>query len=455
MNKTRTYFFLFLTAISIQSLLWPLLITNDGTTYISSGYNLFTDFELTHYYWIREPVYPLFLRIMSLNTPLGLFTLKAIQTIFIYGSVFIIFELAARFFLIRVKVIHLILLFILITLTFDYSVYSSIVLQQAMMAFIGALFTLTIFLALEATSIKKLQLVIIYYLLLIFISVNLIVFYKYIPVIISPIFAWAFVRLKYKESIIKKYSTFLVLSTLLAFMPIVFSQPWLIYKQNALNTNSTNSALMASSLVNMTPAVEPAPTQPTPSEFDSDKIVVPENFRTTEFPDAVTVFNNYRNELRRNVLEFFQYQEDPYIKNENAFFVKTLIDNRSNCTFTISSKWYPFYEFTENFVSEFCLIQPNNGYSTTKVLNKVSFFSTSIFTIFSNIFIFIYVALLIKAGIKFGIYFIYPIIFAAAYIVSANTIDRYTIPVFPYYLSFSIIILILLNKRIRCLIYKS
>lgn len=451
MNKTRTYFFLFLTAIFIQSLLWPLLITNDGTTYISSGYNLFTEFELTHYYWIREPVYPLFLRIMSLNTPLGLFTLKAIQTIFIYGSVFIIFELAARFFLIRVKVIHLILLFILITVTFDYSVYSSIVLQQAMMTFIGALFTLTIFLALEATSIKKLQLVIIYYLLLIFISVNLIVTYKYIPIIISPIFAWAFVRLKYRDQIIKKYSTFLILSLILAVMPIVFSQPWLNYKQNALNTNSTNSALMASSLVKMTPSVEPAPTQPTPSEFDSDKFVTPEGFRGTEFHDPLTVFNNYRNDVRNNFLEFFQFQEDPNIRNENALFVQTLNDNRNNCTFIISSKWYPFYEFTENFISRTCLLQPINGSSISKIINRVSFLSTSIFTIFANAFIFIYVALLIKGGLKFGIYFIYPIIFAAAYIVSANTIDRYTIPIVSFYISLGFLLILLIKKRLKYL----
>ena len=449
MNKAKNYFFLLSFAMVVQSLLWPVLITNDGTTYIASGQHLFSELELTHYYWIREPLYPLFLRALSLNTPLGIFALKAIQTIFIYGSVFLIFELIAKFFQIKVKIFHIISIFIIITLTFNYSIYSSIVLQQALLTAIGALFTLLIFLALNTNSVKKLLLITAFYLFLVFISVNLIVFYEYIPIILTPIFAWAFAQLQFKKQIIKKYSSFLFLSILLALAPYFFSQPWQNYKQSVLNPELISSALLASAADNQPDPVQPNPTQPVPSMLDSDIVTVPENFRTTQFPDPLTVLNNYRGQTRHNFLEFFQFQEDGFIKNENEFFVVTLNENRDKCTFIISSKWYPFYDFTEEFVAKSCLF-PN--LKTSNIRNFIDLLISSnskIYSFFANIFIFVFITLLILGGPKFATYYIYPLTFASAYIFTANTIDRYTVPIFPYYLSFSMVLLILIFQKIK------
>lgn len=449
MNKAKTYFFLLSFAIVAQSLLWPVLITNDGTTYISSGHHLFSELELTHYYWIREPLYPLFLRLLSIDTPLGIFALKAIQTIFIYGSIFLIFELTAKFFQINIKIFHTITLFIIITLTFNYSIYASIVLQQALLTVIGALFTLLIFLALNTISVKKLLVIIAFYLFLVFISVNLIVFFEYIPILLAPIFAWSFAQLKFKNHITKKYISFILFSIFLALAPYFFSQPWQIYKQNVLNPELKSSALLASAPANQPDPVQPNPTQPVPSNLDSDIVVVPENFRTTQFPDPLTVLNNYRGETKHNFLEFFQFQEDPYIKNENELFVMTLNEKRDGCTFIISSKWYPFYDFTEDLVAKSCLFPNLKTNNVTSLVNLLVPYNSKIYSFLANIFIFVFFTLIILGGPKFAIYFIYPITFASAYIFTANTIDRYTIPMFPFYLSFAVIVLILIFQKIK------
>lgn len=452
MRNLKTYLILFISAIIIQSLLWPLLITNDGTTYISSAYNLFSESELTHYYWIRDPVYPIFLRLLNLNTALGIFTLKAFQTLFIYLSVFIIFEIAARYFKIEIKPIHLVTLFVLITLIFNYSVYSSIVLQQAMLTFIGALYTLLIFLILRARTLRQIYLVITLFLLLNLFSVNLIVFYKYIPVFLAPIFARSFARLRFQGEYVKKYITFLILAVFLAITPFLFSQPWLIYKEAALSPPQQTE--LTKTQPQNGKSSYPSPAQPIPTDLNNDISVVPENFRTTQFPDPITVFNNYRKEIRSNIFEFFQFREDPDIRNENSFFVSIMNDNRNDCIFIISSQWYPFYEFTKNSISEDCLIYPIKKQSLSLIISEIAPFNSFIYSNLSKIFILLFVTLLFVGKLNFVIYFLYPIIFATAYILSANTLDRYTTPLFPFYLTFAFIFLILMEKWIKRLLIR-
>jgi hypothetical protein len=41
---------------------YPLKVTVDGYTYLSSARSIFTNLSPTHYYWLREPGYPIFLR---------------------------------------------------------------------------------------------------------------------------------------------------------------------------------------------------------------------------------------------------------------------------------------------------------------------------------------------------------------------------------------------------------
>jgi hypothetical protein len=45
---------------------YPLKVTVDGFTYLSSAKSIFTELSPTHYYWLREPGYPVFLRAVEI-----------------------------------------------------------------------------------------------------------------------------------------------------------------------------------------------------------------------------------------------------------------------------------------------------------------------------------------------------------------------------------------------------
>ncbi len=55
--------FLFISIATLLAFLYPLTVTWDGYLYIGSGFSLFTNNFLTDYHWLREPAYPIFIRI--------------------------------------------------------------------------------------------------------------------------------------------------------------------------------------------------------------------------------------------------------------------------------------------------------------------------------------------------------------------------------------------------------
>lgn len=134
------FFPIFITIASM--LIVPLKVTVDGRLYLSSARALFTDKMDTHYYWVREPFYPLLLRFIRElfgNSDLGL--------IFVQGSLLgssIVFCLYAFSLLLNIKEIN----FIYIGLIYFFALnpfilgMTGLVLQQVIFTFYLSAITL-------------------------------------------------------------------------------------------------------------------------------------------------------------------------------------------------------------------------------------------------------------------------------------------------------------------------
>ncbi len=317
-----------------------------------------------------------------------------------------------------------------------------------MFAFIGAIYTLILYLIWNTNTLKNYFIYVLLFLLLNLFTTNLIVFFVYIPMVLAVSVAVRLYFVLTDKSFLLKASSALLLFTLLIMCQFAFTQPWQIYKDSALSRATTTEASIDESSIISTETISPKPSlQPVPNSTTEN--IVPDNFRTAKLPDVITVFNSYRKEIRWNFLEFFQFAEDPYIKNENLFFINTMNENRGNCFFVISSQWYPFYDSTSKILSSKCLIKPTTSQLFTQGLDKSILVSQEVFNSLSNVFLFIFLLLTLIGRFNFLLVFAYPITFITAYVLSANTLDRYTIGVFPFYISLFFILILISIKRVR------
>jgi hypothetical protein len=251
------------------------------------------------------------------------------------------------------------------------------------------------------------------------------------------------------KSFLHKTSSALLLFTFLTICQFAFTQPWQIYKDSALN----NEFYINNQDSDLEQGVQQSILQPIPQATDEN--ILTDNYRSTSWDDPITVILNYRAYINSNFLKFLQFKEDPLTKSENNFFINTLNENRLNCYFIISSNWYPFYDLTSRTLSGDCLLKPIKSSILEKSTSKIAHISQKVFIALSNLFIFIYVILTYLGRFKFLFVFIYPITFIAAYTLSAATIDRYTIGVFPFYISLSFISILIVLYELKKVIIKS
>ena len=86
----------FIAFLSLLTLyITPWIIPPDGSLYLSSARSIFTEDMFQNYHWMREPLYPIFLKVLLFNN--NLFFVMFVQSILVGGSVYLIFKSFAFF----------------------------------------------------------------------------------------------------------------------------------------------------------------------------------------------------------------------------------------------------------------------------------------------------------------------------------------------------------------------
>ena len=86
----------FIAFLSLLTLyITPWIIPPDGSLYLSSARSIFTEDMFQKYHWMREPLYPIFLKVLLFNN--NLFFVMFVQSILVGGSVYLIFKSFAFF----------------------------------------------------------------------------------------------------------------------------------------------------------------------------------------------------------------------------------------------------------------------------------------------------------------------------------------------------------------------
>jgi hypothetical protein len=75
---------------SLTLYITPWIIPPDGTLYLTSAKSIFTSDMFAHYHWMREPLYPIFLKVLLLSN--NLFLVMLLQSILIGSAIFLVYK---------------------------------------------------------------------------------------------------------------------------------------------------------------------------------------------------------------------------------------------------------------------------------------------------------------------------------------------------------------------------
>lgn len=418
-NKIPQFFWLiFYPLFIIQQLwLWPTLTTNDGTTYISSALSIFSTQAFENYYWIREPVYPLFLKaLLNFGDNFGV-ALIFIQSSFLFFSFFLGYRLSLNLFKFREGFL-INLLFISVLFASGYfASYAAIVLQQALFALIFTSYFYLTSVILKTKKIKNLILLIFSYILISIFSVNL--FYQFIHIqIVSSILISINIMWRVK---VKLHSKFLSLVSVVLFTSMfVLIQylsylPWSNYKTATLSA-SVKSQVQETEIWN-------DPYFPEPVE------IIEETFSRPDLPNFVGHF-----------LTFHSLKE-PEIDiqwDENSLFSRLMLQNRSNSYYFMSAGWSPYTENAEKVkpVNDFYVIYKSN-FSDQRI-NFFLKFNDFLIKFFSLYYLLVSAIMIIVKRDTFFMQLIIIYIFSIAPYLILWPYNRYAIPFYPFMISVSL-----------------
>jgi hypothetical protein len=118
-----------LTGVLVSLAAYPLKVTPDGFTYMSSARSIFSDLARANFLWVREPGYPLYLRVVTHLFGTGDWVISASQGFIMAGSLAVV---AFLFFKTGNQKVHVL---VPVALCFAYLIpqyfgYSSMVLKQ-------------------------------------------------------------------------------------------------------------------------------------------------------------------------------------------------------------------------------------------------------------------------------------------------------------------------------------
>jgi hypothetical protein len=208
---------------------YPLKVTPDGFTYVSSARSIFSDLAQTNFLWVREPGYPLFLRVVTHLFGTGDWVISSGQAVMMAGSLALV---AWLFFKSTSRKIHFL---VPVGLCFAYLIpqyfgYSSMILKQPL---IGVVLPLAALLLSKSTTVREPGRVVLLIVLTLFgaaivplVSFNL----KYFWVLVAAAISIALTARKFR--LIRNYSTrktiFLRSIALLAFLLAMPLTSWAI-----------------------------------------------------------------------------------------------------------------------------------------------------------------------------------------------------------------------------------
>lgn len=140
---------------------YPLKVTVDGYTYLSSARSIFTSLSPTHYYWLREPGYPVFLRSVDILFGSSDLAVTLSQAFLLAGSLVLAAYVAFRD---RDKLIPMWLLWLLpvVVVAPQFFGYSSMILKQPLIGVViavGAWFVMSCVSVQRARSVITLLLI--------------------------------------------------------------------------------------------------------------------------------------------------------------------------------------------------------------------------------------------------------------------------------------------------------
>lgn len=423
--------------IVYQLFLWPVLITNDGTTYLSSAIALFSDNMSSEYYWIREPGYPLFLKFILLFESYSGVVLIILQSCFLYFSFFISNLISKEIFNFkensRISYIFIFTLFI----SGYFISYGSIVLQQSILSFLLTLILYQILYFNKKLSKRQILAGIILYILISIITVNFLYIYLYIQFFVSLLVGYGIVKYssKLELSLLKKFNYTLFISITLIFIQYAASLPWDSIKNNSLQSSFVFTPVSMVRSMGETNILDISVNK---NVIVNDIAEESEAWAGTEFPSPLefikseSFLNPSPNYLER-FLSFFSLYE-PRINNlwkENQFFIDTQLSNRAAGSHLISAGWQPYLD---NALK----VQPINQSSMNQILNFSSAFrdfflkfNLLLYQLMSILFLSISTYLIIiKKNTKYLKIFMIALVSAIPYLMTWP-VDRYSIPLYP------------------------
>lgn len=431
-KKYSIWIFAYPLFILYQLFLWPVLITNDGTTYLSSATALFSDDILLNYYWIREPLYPLFLKFIS---SFGLFSgivLILLQSTFIYLSFLIAFIVSIRIFNIKINNSYQIIFVLSLFISLFFISYGAMVLQQAILALF--IITLVYFVIFFNTKNSKKSLItgLILYALFSFITINFTFHYFYIHIFAAVLIAYGITNnaLGKRSKFFKKFASILLISLILSMAQFVSSLPWNSFKNSTLQSSEEKKYTFSN--LQLVSEIENL------DNTEQDPKVESNVWSGTEFPSPFEFINAYNfwspepNYLERFLAFFSLYEPDvPTLWKENKFFLELLLQNRTEGSYLISAGWQPYLGNAES-------ILPINNSGLNKMIdlsdnliNKILNFSNTLYQVIalgfliSSLYIFLF-----KRNKLFNLTFLLIAISIIPYLMTWS-VDRYSIPLYP------------------------
>ncbi len=411
-----------------QLLLWPILITNDGTTYLSSARFIFSEEMLINYYWIREPGYPLFLKFALMFKGLSGIVIIIVQSSALYAAFILAYKAVFSSLNRQTNTTSNLIALIVLFLSFYYISYGAIILQQSFLALFISSLLFIISKLLKDPPHKELIIYLFLYFILSAISVNFFYHYIYLFAITSLILPFLLVRnsnLKISKTL---YKIFFLLTVSLLFILASYlaSLPWQHFKSTELDTYE------------LQPVVD--------SESAS------EIWRGLSLPGPIAVIKNY--EIfsseptfgRRALLYLSLSSEDPYSSSrENSLFLEWMLDHRGEGSYLISAGWQPFTINAQE-------VQPVNKLPSigSRFLNMpvIMTFSQSFYQLISIVFLVSIPIALLRRNHHLSLLVAISAVSAIPYLFTVP-VDRYSISIYPLMASLLIIFILFFLIKIR------
>lgn len=389
--------------ISNSFFTYPFFYSNDGAAYLSSARSIFTKDAFIAYEWIREPIYPLFLKYVNeLLGQSGNYVIL-LQSIFLVLSIFIVAKIYEKY--IAPQNINYFWFTVGVISIFSqiYFQYSAMILQQSIFTLLISLY---VWLLSKSQNLSKF---IIFYVLLIFVSVNTsILFYYFNFLFILSLFL---IQIKNFSQNKIKLITFLLSIITLIIINFLSIKPWEFYKQETFIKNNIIISLEK-------------------PEKEGDTVFTDKKGQTRkakiQAPSITQTFikDKFSEQAIKSLRELFFSSKD---KSENYTFFNTLLQDNFDCGGNIAQGALNFTKYSQFYFLYSC----KNGFLRNYVHLNLSNFYFYVYISMMGLFLILSVKEIFVRKINFSL-IVVPFLFVFLYFVLLFNVDRYVIPIYPF-----------------------